>query len=231
MEKSFPTTRRPRQRLLVFARLPEPGRVKSRIAAEIGTDRACVVYSAMLSDLLDAIGGSDAKTEVEVLWSADEEVDGARLREAFGDRELARQCGSDLGERLVVAFAERIMFHLAEKIVAIGSDDPDLSRADVECAFRLLDSVDWTIGPATDGGYYLIGCRGGSFDPAVFRGIPWGTADVFSSTLEIIRARLASVAILPPRTDLDRLADLRAFARNRASRRVGKLLSEWGLTR
>src|SRR5687768_1977750 len=118
------------------------------------------------------------------------------------------QTGETLGDRLSMAFSERFFFHRTEKIAAIGVDDPTLPRELIDHAFSLLDSVEWVVGPATDGGYYLIGCRALSFDCSVFDGIAWGTSSVLAATLERIGKLQATVALLPERFDIDTVADL-----------------------
>ncbi|MGA7614675.1 MAG: TIGR04282 family arsenosugar biosynthesis glycosyltransferase [Thermoanaerobaculia bacterium] len=228
MLKSFPVTKRPRQRLLVFARVPELGKVKTRVASEIGLDRALRLYQSMLADLLESMGASSDGIEIEVLWTAESDVSGEILAHWFGDLETAEQSGRDLGERMTVAISERIFFHGAEKIVVIGTDDPTLSRPQIELCFRILDGCEWVVGPAEDGGYYLIGCRNRAFTPAVFEGIEWGASTVFESTLDRIRHKAASVTILPRRSDIDRAEDLRTLPPDRTSPRVGQTLREWG---
>ena len=224
----FPTTVRPRQKLLVFARYPELGRVKTRLASELGHERALEAYRAMLADLLDAIGGSDQDTEVEVMWTASREVTGDQLRACFGPRQVAMQAGTSLGDRLSIAFSERIFFHEASKVIAVGTDEPLLDRALVDHAFSLLDSCEWTIGPATDGGYYLLGCRAASFFPEVFRGIEWGGPRVFAQTAATIHERRLSLATLPPRRDIDFAEDLRSHGPHAGAGRLRGLLEQWG---
>lgn len=209
----FRTVPPPPQRLLIFARLPELGHVKTRLAAAIGAERALAVYRAMLRDILEMAGQRWPDTEVEILWTAVNGADSRSLASAFGGFSLALQTGTTLGDRLAVAFSERFFFHRTEKIVAIGIDDPLLPRHLIECSFALLESCDWVIGPATDGGYYLIGCRAGAFDVEAFAGIEWGTASVFGTTVERIGAWNHSVAILPSRSDIDLADDLEHFAR------------------
>ena len=201
----------PRRRLLVFARLPELGRVKTRLAADIGAERALEVYEGMLRDLIGSIGESTPDLEIEFLWAPSPEANGATLRRAFGHHAVAMQTGTTLGDRLSMAFSERFYFHRTHTIVAIGVDDPALPRALIEQAFELLESVEWVIGPATDGGYYLIGCRALAFDCSVFDGIEWGTPSVLSVTLDRIRALQATVALLPERFDIDTAADLERY--------------------
>jgi hypothetical protein len=228
MEK-FATRRTPRNRLLIFARVPELGRVKTRLARDLGDEKTLAVYEAMLRDLLVSIGPSDDETEVEILWTGTSEVDGATLRRYFDGLSLSQQAGQTLGDRLAVAFTERIAFYHAEKIIAIGIDDPSLSREVVRCAFRLLDSCEWAIGPASDGGYYLIGCRAGAFTAEIFDDIAWGSDSVLATTVSRIRALGASMANLPLRNDIDRVDDLRAYsAVVTPGAHMGNVLREWG---
>ena len=167
----FPTVPPPAQRLLVFARLPERGRVKTRLAASIGEDAALDAYETMLRDLLASIGKSSPELEIEILWAPTESANGESLARAFGDLPTAMQTGATLGDRLSMAFSERFFFHATQKIIAIGVDDPRLPRALLDDAFALLDSCEWVIGPAHDGGYYLLGCRGESYHSSIFRDV------------------------------------------------------------
>lgn len=208
----FATTPAPTQRLLVFARLPELGKVKTRLAATHGNERALSVYEAMLRDLLASIGESTAETEIEAVWAPTIAANGETLRRAFGDRAMAMQTGATLGDRLAMAFSERFFFHLTQKIIAIGVDDPLLTREIIDHAFALLESCDWVVGPATDGGYYLIGCRAGAFDSSIFHDIEWGSHEVFDTTLRKIREWGSTVAVLPARSDIDTAEDLEQSA-------------------
>jgi len=203
----FPTVPPPAQRLLVFARLPERGRVKTRLAQAIGDDAGLAAYETMLRDLLASIGKSLPDTEIEILWAPTEIANGERLARAFGNFATAMQTGGTLGDRLSMAFSERFFFHATQKIVAIGVDDPRLPRDLIDHAFALLDSCEWVIGPAEDGGYYLIGCRAGAFDPLIFEDVAWGTSSVFAATTDTIEEWQSSVAVLPVRWDVDVAAD------------------------
>jgi uncharacterized protein len=203
--------RRVRHRLMIFARFPERGRVKSRLAAELGEETALAIYRAMLDDLLDSIGTSDSTTEVELLWTGGEQASGAEILSTFRHHRICMQSGTNLGERLVTAFAERIHFHRARRVIAIGVDVPHLSRAMIDSAFALLESFDWVVGPATDGGYYLIGARAAAFDLAVFEGVDWGSSRVLDQTLATIRGRGQNIALLPEMSDIDRPDDLRTI--------------------
>ena len=230
MTPRFPTALRPGNRLLVFARVPEQGLVKTRLARAIGDERAFEVYQAMLADLLDSIGPSDDNMLIEILWTASNDIEGARILDAFGDHLLARQAGKNLGERLVVAFSERVIFYNAQKVIAIGTDLPTLRRHEIEVALKLLESCEYVIGPASDGGYYLIGCRGPSFHPSVFEGVDWGSESVYETTIDHIRSLGETVALLPVRSDLDHKEDLHRFlSRPEADgTRTARILREWG---
>jgi rSAM/selenodomain-associated transferase 1 len=203
----FPTIPPPAQRLLVFARLPERGRVKTRLAESIGDDAALAAYETMLRDLLASIGKPSAETEIEILWAPTECATGESLTRAFGDFPTAMQTGATLGDRLSMAFSERFFFHATQKIIAIGVDDPSLPRTLIDNAFALLDSSEWVVGPAEDGGYYLIGCRAGAFDPVVFENVEWGTPAVFAATMGKIAQSQATVAVLTERWDVDVVED------------------------
>jgi rSAM/selenodomain-associated transferase 1 len=223
----FRTQPPPAQRLLIFARLPVLGDVKTRLAATIGDARALAVYEAMLRDTLHSVGLSDESLSIEVLWAPGRHVDSTLLRRAFPGYALAMQTGPTLGDRLAIAFSERFYFHRTQKIVAIGVDDPLLPRTLIDSAFELLDSCEWVLGPATDGGYYLIGCRAAAFDNEVFGGIDWGTDSVFSATVSKIRAWQTTLAVLPARSDIDVADDLHRFIRQSPPGELSRLLTEW----
>jgi len=225
----FATTPPPAQRLLVFARLPELGKVKTRLGESIGAEKALAVYEAMLRDLLQSIGRSTEETEVEIAWAPTAAATGEALRRAFDDHPLAMQTGANLGERLAMAFSERFFFHRTQKIVAIGVDDPRLTREVIDHAFGLLESCEWVIGPSTDGGYYLIGCRAGVFTPEIFRQVPWGGESVAQLTISRIRQWENTFAMLPTRFDIDVIDDLRRFANETAGSEgeLPRLLREW----
>ena len=212
----------PPERLLVFARLPEIGAVKTRLAAGIGEERALTIYEAMLADLFDSIGHATAETEIEVLWAPTPNATGERLRTAFRDHNVAMQTGETLGDRLSMAFSERFFFHQTQKVIAIGVDDPTLPRALIDHAFALLESCEWVVGPATDGGYYLIGCRALAFGSEIFDGISWGTPRVLAETLTRISDAQQTVALLPVRSDIDTVDDLAGYP---ATGRLARLVA------
>jgi rSAM/selenodomain-associated transferase 1 len=223
----FATIPPPPRRLLVFARVPELGAVKTRLAASIGDERALAVYEAMLRDALASIGRSTEDTEVEILWAPTPAANGPALARAFDGYALAMQTGATLGDRMSMAFSERFFFHRTQTIVAVGVDEPRLKRATIDHAFSLLDSVEWVVGPARDGGYYLIGCRAQAFDVTVFADMPWGTPEVLPLTIARIHERQQSVALLPLRDDIDVAADLEKYAGEANEGELARLLVGW----
>src|SRR3954447_21554618 len=136
----FATIPPPLNRLLVFARLPEGGKVKTRLARDLGDARALAVYEAMLRDVLANVGASSEDLEIEIVWAPSETANGEALRRAFDGHALAMQTGQTLGDRLSMAFSERFFFPRTQKVVAIGVDEPTLTRALVDHAVALLDS-------------------------------------------------------------------------------------------
>ncbi len=113
------------------------------------------------------------------------------------------QTGDDLGERMKNAFAE--VLKTQQKAVIIGSDCAELNAEIINDAFAKLDSHDFVVGPAQDGGYYLLGMR--TFQPSVFDNIEWSSDSVFAATISAIQTLNKSVALLPILNDLDNEAD------------------------
>src|SRR5258706_14631952 len=107
----FPTTSPPPNRLLVFARVPELGRVKTRLAQAVGDARALAVYDAMLRDVLAGIGTSSQTTAVEICWAPTAAATAERLAAAIGGRTLAKQTGATVCNRPIMTFSGRFFFH------------------------------------------------------------------------------------------------------------------------
>ncbi len=211
IESDYELCRRSPKRVLLFARAPEPGSVKTRLASSIGNEGAEGVYRGMIRELLERLGPGNDRFDVEVLWTGSTDVPGKTLTTTFAPYRLARQIGRDLGERMTTAFSERALLQRTRQIIAIGTDLPDLERSDIDAAFSLLESCEWVIGPAGDGGYYLIGCRSSNFDSSVFEGIHWGQSSVLEATTERIRELGGTVALLPERNDIDEISDLEEY--------------------
>lgn len=186
--------------LVVFARCPEPGRVKTRLARVVGDEPAAALYAAFVTDLRARFAAS----RFAVRWAVAPPDTGFAARFAIPAGETFVQHGDELGARMHAAFA-RLRDEGFARCVLIGSDMPQLALATVERAFAALDAADLVLGPACDGGYYLIAARR-PLD--VFTGIRWGTGTVLAAT----RARAAephlTVALLDEDFDVDEIADL-----------------------
>jgi rSAM/selenodomain-associated transferase 1 len=170
-------------RLLVFAREPQPGRVKTRLIPALGAAGAAALYRRLLAHTLEvAVGMSEIASE---LWydGSDTAAECARLARHY-DMPLHAQQGADLGERMRHALADAL--GRADAAVLIGSDCADFDAAYVRQAFAALEQDDAVFGPAADGGYVLIGVR--RVDHSLFMDIPWSTDRVMERTRERLRA-------------------------------------------
>jgi uncharacterized protein len=180
----------------VFARWPEPGRVKTRLSPALPPELACDLHRAMLEDALSVALAAPASRR-SVYWEGAPSPGAGRVPPGFEQR---TQVGADLGERLAHAFAE-LLDDPACHAVVIGADCPDLEARVVEQALEALRRSDVVIGPAIDGGYYLIGLAHPA--PELFAGIAWSTPRVLAQTLERTAAAGRSVEQLQPLEDLD----------------------------
>lgn len=188
--------------LIVFIRNPVSGKVKSRLAAEIGEQKATQVYLRLLEETFQLC---NARQEDLMVYFSDF-IDRS-VSPLLRDAQLFVQKGVSLGERMNAAFEDQLLKH--NKAVLIGSDCPDLSHTILDMAFQSLDSADIVIGPAQDGGYYLIGMK----EPVsvCFENISWGTDKVFGQTIKTVEHLGLPFRLLPELRDLDTLDDLEYF--------------------
>lgn len=200
----------------IFAKRPMPGQVKTRLAAETSPEWAAQVAGAFLGDTLTRLATCDA--DRVIAYAPDHEhVFFAQLAE---DRyRVTPQDDGDLGRRLERFVAEQQRLG-ARRIVVVGSDSPTMPVPIVTQAFAELERVDVVLGPAMDGGYYLLGCAGRM--PPIFDGISWGGPDVLAQTVARLSEPAWRLALLPPWYDVDTLADWRMLRGHlAASRRCG----------
>ncbi|HEX8328636.1 MAG TPA: TIGR04282 family arsenosugar biosynthesis glycosyltransferase [Hymenobacter sp.] len=191
-------------RLLVFARVPLLGRVKSRLAATIGNEAALATYRELLAITREAVVASGVPATV---WLADTAGAAPTAAEAGEWPGLAVRCqpAGDLGERMTAAFAHAFA-EGAGRVVIIGTDCPGLRAAHLAQAFASLAENDLVLGPATDGGYYLLGLQAPR--PTLFQDKPWSTATVLAETVAEARRLGLRVALLPELRDVDDATDL-----------------------
>jgi len=200
--------------VIVFARLPVPGKVKTRLAKGIGAERAATFYKQCAEHVLRQASHSKATTQY-VFFSVAEEEEGVRkwMQEAgLNDTKLRPQCKSpDLGDRmreaLKIAFDEG-----AKRALIIGTDIPGLRTDIIDTALQALEKEQLVYGPAVDGGYYLVGMD--KLRPEVFSGVEWSTETVLSRSLEIAKEhsiQAAPTSLLPTLPDMDLREDLQGW--------------------
>jgi rSAM/selenodomain-associated transferase 1 len=198
--------------VLLFVKYPEPGRVKTRLGEVIGNDVAADFYKRFVEDLLKGLATVQAALRICYLPVEGHDVE-ARLRDWLGnDYAFFPQEGADLGERMKAAMQKAFADGFS-RVVLMGSDIPDFPPELVQKALLDLDMKEAVIGPAYDGGYYLIGFRREFFFPEVFDGIVWGEADVFRPTMEHLRRKGLEVLRLPDWNDVDTIWDLNVLYR------------------
>jgi len=185
--------------LVVMAKYPTPGAVKTRLAQHVGAELASALYRAFLVD----ISARFTSTDWQLLWAVD--PPGADLSAIVGTTAACiDQQGNDLGERMLHCF-QTLFARGAHRVVMIGADAPHLSVSTLTAAFRALVQHDATFVPTRDGGYCLVGLRAVH---DLFTGIPMGTDAVFWDTCQRAEALRLSVHVFEPYFDIDEPADI-----------------------
>ncbi|MBI4051073.1 MAG: TIGR04282 family arsenosugar biosynthesis glycosyltransferase [Elusimicrobia bacterium] len=184
--------------LLIFLKAPVSGKVKTRLALTRGEEEAARIYKEMAQDIFHRFRGLPGISTVVAYERAQEFPDLIWLDEH--NPSFVEQEGNGLGERLENAF--RWAFALgAKRVAAIGGDSPGLPVDWLTQAFKKLERGHLVLGPAEDGGYYLIGMN--HLEPDLFVDIPWSTSQVFNRTLEKIKERGLPFFLLPAYFDVD----------------------------
>jgi uncharacterized protein len=186
--------------LIIFIKNPVLGSVKTRLAATVGAERALEVYGRLLSITREAAIG--VQSERHLYYADTLELEDDWDSSSFQKR---LQRGDDLGERMHSAFADAFAKGAA-KAVIIGSDCPDITSELINQAFAALGDSDVVIGPAVDGGYYLLGMNG--LHPAFFNNKQWSTSSVLSATMADAERSGLRVHLLPTLNDIDDESDL-----------------------
>jgi len=196
--------------LIIFAKNPEAVRVKTRLAVTIGNEAALEVYESLM----------------EHTRTIARQIDCARLVFLDGgvsegnswdinNFQMYAQMGNDLGERMSNAFDECFNRGFG-KVLILGTDCPELTREIIKDAFKCLESSDYVIGPATDGGYYLLGMKQAS--PWLFQGMTWSHDSVCDETINRTRNKGFTLALLPTLSDIDTEADYLSYIAAQGSR-------------
>ncbi len=191
---------RTREKLIIFVKNEEAGKTKTRLAATIGDEQALEVYQKLLGWTFEQT--RDLEVAKEVWYSrfiAEKDIwEG-------GDFKKQLQSGENLGKRMSNAFQQSFLDESFQKVVIIGSDCAELTSGIIQQAFQELEEHEFVIGPAEDGGYYLLGMR--SYHPEVFEEIEWSTGSVFQKTVEKIRDIGLNHTTLKELNDVDTIED------------------------
>jgi len=208
-----------RNRLLIFTRYPESGITKTRLIPLLGADGAANLQRKMTEHILSRVEGLTASNELtlEIRYNGGNEK---LMRRWLGSKfEYASQGDGDLGKRMQRAF-EDVFESGASSAVIIGTDIPDLTVKILKKAFSGLKQKEMVLGPAKDGGYYLIGFKKTAFSPVVsglFSGITWGEHDVLKKTIKIAMGIGIDYFLLDELDDVDRPEDLSIWERIQSS--------------
>jgi len=185
--------------LIIFTRNPELGKVKTRLAKDVGDQSALEIYEFLLKHTVSVT--KDLEFAKEVHYS--EEIQ----HQDIWDEDIfikKQQIEGDLGEKMEQAFLSGFK-NGYENIIIIGSDLYDLKKADIEEAFKALETFEYVLGPAEDGGYYLLGMN--TFKPEIFKNKAWGTDTVLRDTL--INLKNVQLQLLEERNDIDVYEDIK----------------------
>ena len=208
--------------VILFAKLPVAGEVKTRLQPRLSAAQAADLYRSFLLDCAETAAATTAARKVIACSPA---AAAEAFREMLGSQAAAfdfvPQPDTDLGNRIEVMF-EHSFERGAKRTVVVGSDSPSLGPELIDRAFDLLRTRELVLGPCSDGGYYLVGQR--QLNRGLFRNIEWSSSRVFRQTLEA--AAGLDLALLPPWYDVDTAADA-AFLRDHleALERTGR---RWG---
>jgi rSAM/selenodomain-associated transferase 1 len=194
------------RRLLLFTKPAREGRVKTRLIGDLTAAAAAALHAAFLADLLARLRQGDF--DLRLAWALEP---GEALPAAPVPG--VRQEGESLGERLYRALAAAAGEAGVTAVAALGSDHPTLPLALVHRAFERVEAgADVVLGPAEDGGYYLIALSAGAVAPRLFAEIAWSTGAVLAETLARCRELGLAVELLPEASDVDTPDDLRRLA-------------------
>ncbi|WP_291326600.1 TIGR04282 family arsenosugar biosynthesis glycosyltransferase [Desulfovibrio sp. UCD-KL4C] len=203
--------------LLIFVKLPIAGMVKTRLAKDIGSKQAALFYAAFVEDLLARVD----KSEIETLIFYDPEEPASAYNNWIGNRRLIPQRGKDLGKRMLNAFKDAFTLGY-KKCVLTGSDLPDLPTSTIKKGLSSLDKYPACLGPAKDGGYYLIGFQAKTLTDIPLTNIRWSTPHVFEETVQKFESLKLKPYILPEHADVDTLEDLMALLQNKDIEKVSQ---------
>lgn len=199
-----------RDALVIVAKYPTPGHVKTRLGATIGLEHSARLYRAFLQDVSERFSRSARVDGYDLIWAAADAT--ARMATILGaDARIIPQRGDDFAARLYHICCDVAALGYTRTII-LGSDSPQTPTETITQAFALLETNDVVLGPADDGGYYLAGVRNQPAPPDIFTGIIMSTPQVFAHTLERAHTLGLSVRRIAATYDIDTEADMLRLA-------------------
>lgn len=193
--------------ILLFVKYPKKGMVKKRLAQDISEKIVVNLYKEFVKDTISTI--NQIKTPLIICYYPPTNL--LKFQKWLGSQyTYIAQRGENLGERMVHCFTE-VFTKEYQKAILIGSDSPDIPKKILTTALKQLKTNDIVLGPATDGGYYLIGFNKETFLPQLFENMSWSEKTVFTQTKEKIEKTKYKLNILPIWSDIDTIQDLHDF--------------------
>ncbi len=186
--------------LVLFAKFPEPGKVKKKIGEVIGMDASAKLCRAFINDLIEENAVRDYDLYLSFIGHEYKE----RYREMFPHAILYVQRGMNLSENMQCSFEDLLDDY--DKVVIIGCDVPDLKSDMIIRAFNALESYEVVLGPAEDGGYYLVGMKN---PHDIFRGLPFGKDTLLSEQMKVLREKKLPFVLLDRLPDVDTVDELK----------------------
>lgn len=201
--------------VIIFVKFPEPGKVKTRLGKDLGYETAAKLYTTFVEDMLFNLDQSGLK----LIISYDPFQPTEKYQEWLGDRTYFAQHGEDLGQRMYNAL--QAAFDLDyDACILTGSDLPDLEPELIHQAQKELEKAPACIGPAIDGGYYLIGFQKKYLTDSIFINMEWSTDRVLPETLSRLENININPAILAEHQDMDTMEDLERLRKNSKAKNI-----------
>ena len=201
---------------IIFVRSPQVGKVKTRLSKTLRAETVLKIYKAFGQDVIETV--NKHTDHIRICYYPMGAGDEARAWLGDGFHYMPQQ-GKHLGDRMRNAITDAFSDGFS-RVVLLGTDIPDLPESIIDEAFSKLSCHPSVIGPALDGGYYLIGFQEENFFPQAFDNIPWGTEHVLNKTLSIFKEAKQNIHILPSWQDTDDYMDLLALQKRLAERKT-----------
>ncbi len=194
------------QATILFLRVPEKGRVKTRLSKSLDKDFVLELYKAFVQDMLATLSEND---QTFLFFSPPDKKD--LLVEWLGEKYVFHgQQGDDLGQKMAHAF-ETVFYKGFDRAILLGTDIPEINEKSIFDAGDALEKTGVVVGPSSDGGYYLIGLNRAIFRRSLFDGIKWSTQGVLDQTLKIFQERAIDYEMIETLDDIDTLQDFNAL--------------------